>query len=82
MGLCFLLVFRSKPFAVHLFHNPVVPAVTPLTDVELRRFVAILFFDAVQRMWRVTAESDLARSGQTGNVGDVRTETNLAARKF
>ncbi|KAJ7585233.1 B-cell receptor-associated protein 31-like-domain-containing protein [Mycena floridula] len=46
-------------------------------------FVAILFFDALQRMFRVQAESDLAKSGGGGgNVGDVRTETNLAARKF
>ncbi|KAF9468270.1 endoplasmic reticulum protein [Collybia nuda] len=44
-------------------------------------FVAILFVDALQRMFRVTAESDLAKSGQ-GGATDVRTETNLAARKF
>ncbi|KAF9037350.1 B-cell receptor-associated 31-like protein [Hymenopellis radicata] len=44
-------------------------------------FVAILFFDALQRMFRVTAEAELAKSGQQG-VSDVRTETNLAARKF
>lgn len=45
-----------------------------------RSFVAVLFFDAVQRMFRITAESDLAKSGQQAT--DVRTETNLAARKF
>ncbi len=44
-------------------------------------FVAILFFDALQRMFRVTAEAEMAKSGQQG-VSDVRTETNLAARKF
>jgi len=44
-------------------------------------FVAILFVDAVQRMFRITAESNVAKSGQHG-VGDVRIETNLAARKF
>ncbi|GBE86945.1 B-cell receptor-associated protein 31-like-domain-containing protein [Sparassis latifolia] len=44
-------------------------------------FVAILFVDAVQRMWRVTAESDLARSSGQGTA-DMRSETNLAARKF
>ncbi|KAH9911484.1 B-cell receptor-associated 31-like protein [Epithele typhae] len=37
-------------------------------------FVAILFVDAVQRMWRVTAEADLAKSTGSG--------TNIAARKF
>jgi len=41
-------------------------------------FVAILFVDALHRMMRVTAESDLAKAGQQ----DVRTETNLSARKF
>ncbi|KAK0189520.1 B-cell receptor-associated protein 31-like-domain-containing protein [Armillaria mellea] len=44
-------------------------------------FVGILFFDALQRMFRVTAEAELAKSGQQG-ISDVRTETNLAARKF
>ncbi|KAI0758981.1 endoplasmic reticulum protein, partial [Fomes fomentarius] len=44
-------------------------------------FVGILFLDAVQRMWRVTAEVDLAKSTGTG-AQDVRTETNTAARKF
>jgi hypothetical protein len=32
-------------------------------------------------MWRVEAEA-IASKGQGGNVHDVRTETNLAARKF
>ncbi|KAH8079823.1 B-cell receptor-associated protein 31-like-domain-containing protein [Cristinia sonorae] len=44
-------------------------------------FVGILFIDALQRMWRVTAEADLAKSSGTG-MQDVRSETNLAARKF
>ncbi|KAI0633031.1 B-cell receptor-associated 31-like protein [Trametes polyzona] len=44
-------------------------------------FIAILFVDAVQRMWRVTAEADLAKSNGTG-AQDVRAETNMAARKF
>ncbi|KAI0076893.1 B-cell receptor-associated 31-like protein [Panus rudis PR-1116 ss-1] len=44
-------------------------------------FVAILFVDALQRMWRVTAEADLARSSGSGGH-DVRAETNFAARKF
>ncbi|THH14375.1 hypothetical protein EW146_g5943 [Bondarzewia mesenterica] len=44
-------------------------------------FVAILFLDAVQRMFRVSAEVELAKSGAQG-VQDVRTETNFAARKF
>jgi len=45
------------------------------------RFVAILFLDALQRMFRVSAESDLAKSSGH-HTGDIRTDTNLAARKF
>ncbi|KAF5332936.1 hypothetical protein D9758_015963 [Tetrapyrgos nigripes] len=45
-------------------------------------FVGILFFDALQRMFRITAESEMAKSGQGQHMGDVRTETNFAARKF
>lgn len=45
------------------------------------RFVGILFVDALQRMFRVTAEADLTKTrGQP--LQDVRTETNFAARKF
>ncbi|OCH92580.1 endoplasmic reticulum protein [Obba rivulosa] len=44
-------------------------------------FVGILFVDAVQRMWRVTAEADFAKTSSPGSQ-DVRAETNFAARKF
>ncbi|KAI0791021.1 endoplasmic reticulum protein [Abortiporus biennis] len=44
-------------------------------------FVGVLFIDALQRMFRVTAEADLARSQNSG-AQDVRSETNFAARKF
>ncbi len=44
------------------------------------RFIAILFVDAIQRMWRVTAEVDLSKTAQ--GTADYRSETNLAARKF
>ncbi|KAI0060170.1 endoplasmic reticulum protein [Artomyces pyxidatus] len=44
-------------------------------------FIAILFVDALQRMFRVTAEVELAKTGGQG-VQDVRTETSFAARKF
>ena len=43
-------------------------------------FVAILFADAVQRMFRVTAEVDMMKSGRS--VQDYKSETNMAARKF
>ncbi|KAF8622629.1 hypothetical protein AX15_006881 [Amanita polypyramis BW_CC] len=42
-------------------------------------FVGILFVDALQRMFRVTAEAELARSSQSS---DVRVESSIAARKF
>ncbi|KAF5329319.1 hypothetical protein D9619_008919 [Psilocybe cf. subviscida] len=45
-------------------------------------FVAILFADALQRMFRVTAESDAAKSNRNGVVSDIRTDTGIAARKF
>ncbi|KAF4612143.1 hypothetical protein D9613_003867 [Agrocybe pediades] len=45
-------------------------------------FVAILFVDALQRMFRVTAESDMAKSSKHGAVQDIRTDTGIAARKF
>ncbi|KAI0726970.1 B-cell receptor-associated protein 31-like-domain-containing protein [Fomitopsis betulina] len=44
-------------------------------------FVGVLFIDAFQRMVRVAAESELAKSNGSG-VQDVRSETNFAARKF
>jgi len=44
-------------------------------------FVGILFMDALQRMWRVTAEVEAAKSNGQG-MSDVRSETNFAARKF
>lgn len=46
------------------------------------RFVGILFVDALQRMFRTTAESDLAKSGNGGVLPDVRTDSNLAAKRF
>ncbi|PPQ95116.1 hypothetical protein CVT25_011659 [Psilocybe cyanescens] len=45
-------------------------------------FVAILFADALQRMFRVTAESDMAKTNKQGMIQDIRTDTGIAARKF
>ncbi|KAF9235910.1 B-cell receptor-associated protein 31-like-domain-containing protein [Melanogaster broomeanus] len=42
-------------------------------------FVGVLFADSVQRMIRVTAESEASRGE---HVHDVRTESSIAARKF
>jgi B-cell receptor-associated protein 31 len=44
-------------------------------------FIGVLFVDAVQRMLRITAESEAAKQ-QQGGVKDVRVETSFAARKF
>ncbi|KAG8830801.1 hypothetical protein FRC17_004221 [Serendipita sp. 399] len=44
-------------------------------------FVAILFVDAVQRMLRITAEAEAAKSANSG-VNHASTEVNIAARKF
>ncbi|TCD68575.1 hypothetical protein EIP91_010500 [Steccherinum ochraceum] len=44
-------------------------------------FVGILFIDALQRMFRVTAEVDMARNSGQG-MQDIRSESNMAARKF
>ncbi|KAG6334549.1 hypothetical protein ID866_4546 [Astraeus odoratus] len=44
------------------------------------RFVGILFADALQRMFRVTAEAEMLKTGQ--GMKDARTESSVAARKF
>lgn len=44
-------------------------------------FVGILFLDALQRMFRVTAETDMAKSGK-GAMPDMRAESTMHARKF
>ena len=48
----------------------------------LSSFVAILFADAIQRMFRVTAEVDIMKSGRQGIVQDYKSDTSMAARKF
>ncbi|KAF9528753.1 endoplasmic reticulum protein [Crepidotus variabilis] len=45
-------------------------------------FVAILFADALQRMFKITAEAEAAKSPKAAVIQDVRSDTNLAARKF
>ncbi|THH05681.1 hypothetical protein EW145_g4620 [Phellinidium pouzarii] len=45
-------------------------------------FVGVLFVDALQRMFRITAEATAAKSGGLSGTHDVRAETNFAARKF
>ncbi|KAK7055454.1 B-cell receptor-associated protein 31-like-domain-containing protein [Favolaschia claudopus] len=45
-------------------------------------FVAILFADALQRMFRVTAEAELAKQNGAPHVGNAQAENSFAARKF
>jgi len=45
-------------------------------------FVGVLFVDALNRMFRITAEVEAAKSGNAGMTHDVRAESNFAARKF
>lgn len=45
-------------------------------------FVGVLFVDAVQRMFRITAEAEASKQGGPNMVHDVRAENSFAARKF
>ncbi|KZO97586.1 B-cell receptor-associated 31-like protein [Calocera viscosa TUFC12733] len=80
----FLLLIAPLPFAARrkfftfLSESPIVGKVAYALKIMFI-FVAILFVDAVQRMFRTTAEADMAKAGQGG---DVRAETNFAAKKF
>jgi len=81
----FCLLVMPLPFAVRkklfsfMSESPIVGKIAYALKISFI-FVGILFVDALQRMFRVTAEGDLARSKE--GVQDVRTETNYAARKF
>jgi len=82
----FCILVSPLPYAIRkrlfrfLAESPIVAKVAYGLKISFI-FVAVLFLDALQRMFRVTAESDLAKSsGQTS--ADIRTETNFAARKF
>ncbi|EIN05235.1 alpha/beta-hydrolase [Punctularia strigosozonata HHB-11173 SS5] len=44
--------------------------------------ILVLFVDAVQRMFRITAEAEAAKSNNSAVLQNVQTETNFAARKF
>jgi len=68
-----------KKFFAFLSQSPIVAKVAYGLKISFI-FIAILFVDALQRMFRVTAEVEMSKSGQ--GMQDVRTETNFAARKF
>ncbi|KAI0744596.1 endoplasmic reticulum protein [Earliella scabrosa] len=82
----FLVLIFPLPHTVRkkLFHflseSPIVAKLAYGVKIAFI-FVAILFVDALQRMWRVTAEVDLAKSTGAG-MHDVRAETTVSARKF
>jgi len=72
------LSLRKKLFTF-LSENPLVAKFAYGLKISFI-FVAILFLDSVQRMVRIGAQSDGVHGKEV--VQDVRTETNLAARKF
>ncbi|KLO18743.1 endoplasmic reticulum protein [Schizopora paradoxa] len=45
-------------------------------------FVGVLFLDAMQRMYRISAEAEIAKQGGTTPIHDARAEASFAARKF
>ncbi|KAG5729227.1 hypothetical protein E4T56_gene17163 [Termitomyces sp. T112] len=83
----FCLLVAPLPYTVRkkvfrfLSESPIIAKVAYALKISFI-FVGILFADALQRMFKITAESELAKSGQQGSYSDVRTETNIAARKF
>ncbi|KAG1873474.1 B-cell receptor-associated protein 31-like-domain-containing protein [Suillus tomentosus] len=81
----FCLLVSPLPFTVRkkLFHflseSPIVAKVAYGLKISFI-FVGILFLDALQRMFRVTAETEMAKTGGQGTTHDARTD--FAARKF
>ncbi|KAI6115005.1 B-cell receptor-associated protein 31-like-domain-containing protein [Pisolithus thermaeus] len=79
-----LLVF-PLPYTVRkrifrfLSESPIVAKVAYALKISFI-FVGILFMDALQRMFKVTAEAEVIKTGQ--GMQDVRTESSVAARKF
>ncbi|KAG2357736.1 B-cell receptor-associated protein 31-like-domain-containing protein [Suillus spraguei] len=82
----FCLLVAPLPFTVRkklfrfLSESPIIAKVAYGLKISFI-FVGILFLDALQRMFRVTAETEMAKTGGQ-SMHDVRTETNFAARKF
>ncbi|KAJ7271019.1 B-cell receptor-associated protein 31-like-domain-containing protein [Mycena rebaudengoi] len=82
---CFLVfplphTVRKKVFGF-LSESPIVAKLAYGLKISFI-FVAILFADALQRMFRVTAESELARQNGTVHTGGAQAENSFAARKF
>jgi len=83
----FCLLVSPIPYAVRkrvftfLSRSPIIAKIAYGLKISFI-FVAILFVDAVQRMFRIAAEADLMKSGRGGVISDVRAESGLAAKKF
>ncbi|KAG6868362.1 hypothetical protein C0993_004483 [Termitomyces sp. T159_Od127] len=83
----FCLLVAPLPYTVRkkifrfLSESPIIAKVAYALKISFI-FVGILFADALQRMFKISAEAELAKSGQQGSYSDVRTESNIAARKF
>ncbi|KAJ6464269.1 B-cell receptor-associated protein 31-like-domain-containing protein [Mycena vitilis] len=71
---------RKKIFGF-LSESPIVAKVAYGLKISFI-FVAILFADALQRMFRVTAESELAKQNGATHTGGAQAENSFAARKF
>nr|GAT59077.1 predicted protein [Mycena chlorophos] len=81
-----LLVFPlphrvRKPVFKFLSESPIVAKVAYALKISFI-FVAILFFDALQRMFRVTAEAEMSKQHGTAHTGMPGVDNSLAARKF
>ncbi|KAF8525713.1 B-cell receptor-associated protein 31-like-domain-containing protein [Gautieria morchelliformis] len=85
----FCIIVAPLPYAIRkrlftfLSESPIVAKIAYGLKISFI-FVGVLFVGeshAAQRMFRVTAETEMAKSGGHG-IQDVRTETNFAARKF
>lgn len=83
----FCLLVAPLPFTVRkklfrfLSESPIIAKVAYGLKISFI-FVGILFLDALQRMFRVTAETELAKTGGQGMHDVLRNESNFAARKF
>ncbi|KAI0092340.1 B-cell receptor-associated protein 31-like-domain-containing protein [Irpex rosettiformis] len=82
----FCILVAPLPYAIRkklfnfLSESPIIAKIAYGLKITFL-FVGILFVDALQRMWRVTAEAEIARNSGSP-IQDVRAETNFAARKF
>ncbi|KAF8654762.1 hypothetical protein AX16_003417 [Volvariella volvacea WC 439] len=70
--------FRKTIFGF-LRASPIVAKIVYVLKISFI-FVAILFIDALQRMFKITAELQQAKSAH--QAPDARVEANIAARKF